>query len=354
MVGSVPQSFLDPPIVRPTGSGDTRSPGCALQATHTGNSRGIAKQALTLTAIGDGPKYFTGSQAHRASRFGRAIDRHHTIPVDHPVIAHHITAVPRRQAEGLHPGREANRSRGSVQRVAAALNKLLLQNPPKTLNSTWILTRAPGCYSFIRKHIRSEVGGIDWDAVTCALEPKYQPLWTPQRKRKSKPYRDRREIALILNKYRNKLYVFVAPADAMDLRIGDKVAVALVRVAQAGNLLARTKLFELVRYTINEWIDSDRYISRWIGHEDEIREQVEACIRRYRYSGSFLRYLFRTLEYAARGIRPLYAGSLDDPMAPDARERKIDNVIHDPETNEIVPYRPRKVWSFDSESQLDG
>jgi hypothetical protein len=228
-----------------------------------------------------------------------------------------------------------------LQRAATALNKLLLQSSPKTFSSAWILKRAPGCYSFIRKHIRSEVGGIDWDTITYALEPKYQRLWAPRRKRKSKPYRDREEISRILNKYRTKLYVFVAPADTMDLQIRDKVAVALVRTAQAGNLLAKVELVGLLRYTIEGWIASYSYMSRWRGHDDEIRERLEGCIRRYRYTGSFSRYVFRTLEYAGRGISPLYACSLDDPIATGAREHKIDNVIRDPETNEIVSYKPR-------------
>jgi hypothetical protein len=237
-----------------------------------------------------------------------------------------------------------------LQRVVAMLSELLLQDSPETFNSSWILRQAPGCYSVIRKHIRSEVDSIDWDKITYALEPKYQRLWTPRQKRKSKPYRDRREIGLILNKYRNRLYVFVAPIDATDLQVRDKIAVALVRVAQAGNVLARAELVELVRYTIDGWLDSNHYISRWRGREDEICEQLEGCIRRYRYSGSFLKYVFRTLECAARGIRPLYCYSLDDPIATDSPARRIDNLIHDSETNEISPYKRRKLWSFDLES----
>jgi hypothetical protein len=66
---------------------------------------------------------------------------------------------------------------------------------------------------------------------------------------------------------------------------------------------------------------------------------------RYRYTGSFFRYVFRTLEYAGRGIRPFHAWSLDDPIATDARERKIDNVIHDQETSEIAFYKSRRAWS---------
>jgi hypothetical protein len=241
-----------------------------------------------------------------------------------------------------------------LQKAVTVLNQLLSRKSPKTFCSAWILKHAPRCYSFIRKHIRSEVGGIDWDKITYALEPKYQRLWTPLLKRKAEPYRDTREIDLVLNKYRNKLYVFIAPADANDLRIRDMIAIALVRVAQRGNLLAKAEVVELVRHTINEWLDNYFYMSRWRGRDDEIREHLEGCIRRYRYSGSFLRYVFRTLECAGRGIRPLYAYSLDDPMTIDARERKIDNVIRDPETNEIVTYEPKRAWSFDSGSQIDG
>jgi hypothetical protein len=240
-----------------------------------------------------------------------------------------------------------------LQRVVTMLNKLLLQTSPETFNSTWILKRAPGCYSFIRKYIRSEVGGIDWDKITHALEPKYQRLWTPRLKRKFRPYRDSKEIGLILNKYRNKLYVFIAPAGAMDLQIRDKIAIALVRVAQAGNLLARAELVELVRYTIDGWLDNYWYMSRWRGHEDEIREQLEGCIRRYRYSGSFLRYVFRTLECAARGFSSLHSCSLDEPIATEAEKRKIDNVIHDPDTNSVGFYKPKRAWGFDSDPQLD-
>ncbi len=71
---------------------------------------------------------------------------------------------------------------------------------------------------------------------------------------------------------------------------------------------------KLLAFTIDDWIDRYWFLSRWRGYEAEIQTQVECCIRRYRYSGSFLRYLFRTLQYAGRGIRPLLAYSLDEPI----------------------------------------
>jgi hypothetical protein len=142
-----------------------------------------------------------------------------------------------------------------VQRVAIILNNLLSQHSPKPFDSTWIRKRAPACYSLIPKRIRSEVGGIDWDKITYSFELRFQPLWTPRQKKKSRPYSNTSEIDLILNKYRNKLYIFVAPAGAADLRIRDQIAIARVRLAQAGNLLTRDKVAELIRYSIDGWLD---------------------------------------------------------------------------------------------------
>jgi hypothetical protein len=125
-------------------------------------------------------------------------------------------------------------------------------------------------------------------------------------------YRNSREVNLILEKFRGKLYVFVSPQDRSDRRIRDILTIRLVRLAQWGNETAKQEVVKLLRYTIDDWIEQNCVISRWRGYEAELQTQVEGCIRRYRYSGSFLRYLFRTLEYAGRGKRPLLAYSLDE------------------------------------------
>ncbi len=67
---------------------------------------------------------------------------------------------------------------------------------------------------------------------------------------------------------------------------------------------------------------------------EEIRELLEGCIRRYRYTGSFLTYVFRSFEYAGRGIPSFLSFSLDDPISLGVQARKVVNVIHDPETNQ--------------------
>lgn len=163
---------------------------------------------------------------------------------------------------------------------------------------------APACHRFIRKNIRTETGAIDWDKVTSSLDPKLQRLWRPRTKKSCKLRRNKREIDLILNKYRAKLYVFLTTVDAADVRIRDNIATSLVRTAQTGNVLARKEVFTLVRYTVEGWFDKYSVMSRWKHRECEVRKHIAGCIRRYRYSGSFLRYVFWTLYCAAKGIPP--------------------------------------------------
>lgn len=219
------------------------------------------------------------------------------------------------------------------------INRLLSKKRPDAFNSSWILKHAPRCYRFIHRNIRTETGSIDWDKVTYALEWKYQRRWAPGRSKKNPThYENPVEVKTITNKYRDKLYVFIAPQDLADRRIRDIISITLVRLAQNGNLSAKQEIIKLVTYTINDWLEKYYFLTRWQGYEEEIQKQLEGCIRRYRYTGSFLHYVFRTLEYAGRGIRPFYAYSLDEPVAWDAEKTKVENVIQDPETGQAKIY----------------
>ena len=211
----------------------------------------------------------------------------------------------------------------SLDRMASTLNEVLSKRRPSTVSSSWILRHAPACYRFIQKRIRSEVGGIDWDQITNALDPAYQRRWKPRRRRRILSHIDKDELSRIMDRHRPMLYVFISPLDADDKRARDTISIVLVRAAQSGNVLAQRKLMELIGYTIDIWVEHHPFLSRWRGYEEELRGQVEGCIRRYRYTGSFIRYLYKTLEYAARGVRPLITYSLDEPL-PSGRGHRID------------------------------
>jgi hypothetical protein len=192
------------------------------------------------------------------------------------------------------------------------INRLLIEKRPDTFNSSWMRKHAPSVYRFIQKNVRAEIGGIDWDRVTRALDRRFHRKWKPSYRNRSITYSNKAEVGLILQKYGAKLYSFVSPADRNDEHVRDIICVALVRIAQNGNVLAREEIIKLVKFTIYEWIESRPVLSPWEGYESLIDARVEGCIRRYRYSGTFIGYLFKTLEYSGRGLRPTNEYSQND------------------------------------------
>jgi hypothetical protein len=219
-----------------------------------------------------------------------------------------------------------------------AINKLLRKIQPHTFCSSWIRLHAPHVYRFIQKNVRTEVGGIDWDRITRALDRKLQRRWQASRRgRPTKCIRGRRAVEIILGKYQDKLYTFLSSADANDEQARDIISIALVRIAQQGNVAAKQEIIKLVMFTISGWIEQCPRHSCWEGRDDLIQERIEGCIRCYRYSGSFIGYLFKTLEYAGRGLRPIVAYSLDDHWC-SGKTRRIDRVARHPETSELVMF----------------
>jgi len=221
--------------------------------------------------------------------------------------------------------------------VIKTMNDLLAKKQPQTFNRTWVRVNAPCVYRFIQKKIRIETGGIDWDRITRVLNPKFQKRWIGSFRKTTKPYWNRPEVDIVLQKYREKLYTFLAPADTNDECMRDIISIALVRLAQRGNITAREEVIKWLSDTINDWIEHCPTLSCWRGYEQLVQTRIECCIRRYRYSGSFMRYLFKSLEYAARGLRPLIAYSLDDSLHFGEKKRS-DRIGQDPETAELLNF----------------
>ena len=192
------------------------------------------------------------------------------------------------------------------------INSRLKKKQPKIFNRSWVRINAPGAYRFIQRNIRAEIGGIDWDQITRCLDHKYQRLWMGSvRKIAKTSYRNKAEVNIVLQRYDDKLYTFLAPVDKHDEQLRDIISIALVRIAQKGNMSAKQEIIKLLTFTVDDWIDRHPTLSCWRGYDPLIQTRLECCVRRYRYSGSFMLYLFKTFEYAGRGIRPIIAYSLD-------------------------------------------
>ncbi len=206
------------------------------------------------------------------------------------------------------------------------LNTLILEKQPNTFTASWIVEHSPKTYRCIYKHARTPLNEIDWDLVTGYLDRPLQKRFRRHKKKLVKPYEKQSEVDCILEAYKEKLYIFISPQDESDRLLRNKIFIMLVRIAQKGNVLAENELIEWVQYITTEWTERYPQIWKWRGRSDEVSDKIKACIRCYKYTGSFLGYLFKTLEFSARGLP--YEISLDDPVGEDGSS-KIDFVNFD-------------------------
>lgn len=215
----------------------------------------------------------------------------------------------------------------------------LSSHEPQNFGPGWIIQHCPSAYRFLIKKERTEIGDVDWDRITLALPRRYQSKWrhsgdTMRRRNPPNPYRNKTEVDRLLAPYRSKLYTFYVIQDKDDYVICDFIAIRLVRLAQKGNVTAKEHLLSLITGVIEEWYEKNAFFGRWRFYSDLLQRTTVGCIFRYRYSGSFLRYLLRSLEYGSYRLRSIEAFSLDE-ITPGTERRMVDCIIQDPETREI-------------------
>lgn len=224
----------------------------------------------------------------------------------------------------------------NLEKAIKNINRSITKKQPETINPQWIKNRCKASYKYIADNIKDELGEPDWDFITARLDRKAQRLWLKGNKRRvvSDLYEDKDELNLVLDKFRNELYFFVTQTSQQDRQICDQISIRLVRMTQKGNVLARKELMGLMPFVIDQWVEGYK-LRHWMGYDDLIIECLERCIRKYRYSGSFLGYLYRTLEYRGRALKPLESFSLNQPSQITERVA-IDNVVKDMDTGKIT------------------
>ncbi len=214
-------------------------------------------------------------------------------------------------------------------RLAIGILKQELKNKqPKTFSSTWLIKEVPSVYRYLWKNIRTENGDIDWDRVTGKLDRKFQKCWVRYRIKSVKEYENQSEVDLILSKYKDKLYTLIISANFKDDIKRERIIISLVRISQKGNVLAQRELVFWLMFMVEEWIEKRWQIRKWKGYTDDVEDKIKGCIRCYKYTGTFLGYLYKTLEFSGRGVRSMFKYSLDDTVF-DGEESKINYVIHD-------------------------
>lgn len=211
------------------------------------------------------------------------------------------------------------------------LKKVLSRKQPKVFSSTWIFTEIPSVYFYAQKNLRTENDDIDWDRITYRLGRRFQKRWIRYRRKIGKQYENKEEVDLILSKYKEKLYALITPTNPREELLQNRIFVALVRVSQKGNILAQQEVVKWTRFIIDDWVERYWQVKKWKGYTDDLEEKVQGCIRCYKYTGSFLGYLFKTLQYSSLGLAPLCKYSLDERVL-DGDESRANYLIHDQQT----------------------
>jgi len=207
------------------------------------------------------------------------------------------------------------------------INRSIAKQQPGTFNPQWIKNRCKISYKFIEENVKNEFNEPDWDLVVSRLDRWNQKLWMKGvKKKKVESYKNEKELNIIINNHKNKLYTFLGQVDSEDRITCDWISIKLVRLSQKGNLLAKKKVIGLLENLVDQWIEFDKNLFNWRGYNELKREHIEACIRRFRYAGSFLGYLHRTLQYSGLGLTPLEKFSLDD-FSPISEKRIIETFI---------------------------
>ena len=207
------------------------------------------------------------------------------------------------------------------------LNDTLFEKKPSKISSSWILQNAPRVYRYINKNIRTENDDIDWDRVTSSLDRSFCKRWVRYRQKSIRVYENQSEVDIILSKYKDRLYTFIAYATEDDKKMQSRMLISLVRLSQKGNVCAEQEVVKWITYITDDWIDRYPQMYRWRGYADEVDGHIKGCVRRYRYTGSFLGYLFKTLEYSVRGKPPLV--SLNDNIFGDKTREEYAKVEED-------------------------
>jgi hypothetical protein len=216
------------------------------------------------------------------------------------------------------------------------LNSVLIKEEPISFNTSWIIAHAPAVYRYIHKYVRTDSDEIDWDTVTHALDKCFQSRWKGRRHGPKKQYENQAEVDVVLKKLGDKMYVYIAAQGDEDRTLRDRITVSLVRLAQKGNTVAQQQVVMLVRCTVDDWIEKFFILNRWSSYGEEIDDKIIGCVQRYRYTGSFFGYVFKTLYYSARYLR--YTYSLDRPLFNDSDVTLADRLVQDAETGDVRMY----------------
>ena len=185
----------------------------------------------------------------------------------------------------------------------ARLTQALDKSNPVRFNRYWVSLHEPKVYKFFTRNIKTELGKSDWNRVISKLDPTLQVRWHDERIVNLLPYSDPQVVERLIIKYGGRHYVsfMYINGEEEDNDVRNRISVTLVRLAQRGNVAAEEELM-----ITGDWIYRDPQLWQWQRYPELLRGKCKYCIYHYRYTGTFLGYLYTKLKYSALSLELTY------------------------------------------------
>ncbi len=231
--------------------------------------------------------------------------------------------------DGILDANHLRRSEGNrkhtIESITEDLLNLLEKEKPKRWSPTYIAKTDRHIFRFVERHLVDKKGSLQWDKLVSRLPPEYQKTWTRKQYLDdldlAEEYSDKEEVAEVMQKNRASLYLFYEATGKDEEGALNEVCSDFVYLIRKGNKEATAMFMLYLQPTISKWLESKALSVSLAQDPEEVKRCTERCFYLWKKDRSFLGYLFRSLQLAARGMKTYQEISLDEDRPGETRNR---------------------------------
>ena len=191
----------------------------------------------------------------------------------------------------------------SLQKLAIKFINIFEQEKPDQISSRWLEKKSRQDYRVILTRIGKDKNSrSNWKKFTDLLPEDMAKCWKPPTKNmdeliSEEPYFDSEETDTVVNKHRDKMYVFYTLIDKeKDRDEREKIVKEMREIILKGNIDALDRLIGHLLFTTEKWIEDDPELEIYKYAKEEVKKIITRCIYRHDPAkGKFSSYLYISL-----------------------------------------------------------
>ncbi len=204
----------------------------------------------------------------------------------------------------------------TLESISSEVQALLEKEKPKEWSPTFLAKKARHVFRFAERNLTNAKGGIEWDRLISLLPPEYQASW----KRKifleditvAEGYSNQEEVDQLLEKHKDSLYLFYESTGKHEEDAVNQICMDFIDLIRKGNQEAKETFTQFLQPAITKWLDSEALPASLAQNPEKMNERVDRCLYLWKKNKTFLGYVFRTLDFTARGLKKHRVISLDE------------------------------------------